>query len=110
MIRAGLLSAMILLAGAILAATATAETQMLQNVYYIDAQQAHWYIIYVGDKTYRAFYIDNGQTIYITTYRVYENNSFIAFKAPKTTRVYLREESIQLQTLSIRNMFLTILY
>ncbi|OWJ54234.1 hypothetical protein [Pyrodictium delaneyi] len=75
---------------------------MLQNVYYLDVVQGHWYAVYTGGTPYRVFYVDgSGQTVYVTSYWWDANQSYIIFQAPITGKVYLREEpSLTLSTLS----------
>jgi len=79
----------------------TLRSQLLTNVYYINAVQGNFYAINVGGQSYRVFYIDNsGNTVYITAYWWDANTSYIIFQAPITGKVYLRQESYTLSTLN----------
>ena len=69
-----------------------AAAQILPNVYYIDVVEGHWYAVYTSGNPYKVFYIDGGETIYVTTYKWDANQSYIIFQAPITGRLYLREE------------------
>ena len=78
-----------------------AQTATLKNVYYIDAHQGHWYVVYTGGKPYRVFYLQSGQIVYVTVYWWDANQSYIIFQAPITGRIYMREEpSLALSTLN----------
>ncbi|MEM1983503.1 MAG: hypothetical protein QXZ63_07585 [Sulfolobales archaeon] len=84
----------------------TTHSQLIENVYYINAIQGRWYAINTNGQSYRVFYTDSlGQVVYVTAYRWDVNNNYIIFQSPITGRIYLRQESYTLTTLDTKSWF-----
>jgi len=64
----------------------------IEKLYYIDAKKGHYYAIETGGTPLRAFYMQDGRTVYIPTYWWKANHSYVIFKSPCSCRIYLREE------------------
>jgi len=83
-----------------------ASAYVSTSIYFFNASSGVWYAVNTNGQPYRVYYYDaSGNMVYVTAYWWDANPSYIIFQSPINGRIYLRQESYSLSTLSTVSWF-----